>query len=58
MDYQNSLSNKLLIKFMKENFESQAALLDPGKTKTIGNYVIGTSILTKVKLLEKELSEK
>jgi hypothetical protein len=28
---------------MTENFEAKAALLDPGKTKTIGNYVIGSS---------------
>lgn len=27
---------------MAEDFEEKAALLDPGKTKTIGNYVIGT----------------
>lgn len=27
---------------MAEDFEEKAALLDPGKTKTIGNYVIGS----------------
>lgn len=27
---------------MRDNFGSKAALLDPGRTRTIGNYVIGT----------------
>lgn len=43
---------------MKENFESQAALLDPGKTKTIGNYVIGYRCLMQERLSERAPLEK
>jgi len=38
--------------------EARAQELDPGKTRTIGSYVIGTSHHTQAKLWEKEPSVK
>jgi hypothetical protein len=34
---------------MNENIEAKAAELDPGRSRTIGSYVIGTNLIIQAK---------
>ena len=43
---------------MNENIEAKAQELDPTRSRTIGSYVIGTSLDIQEKLSAKALSEK